>query len=403
MRNKRGSTSVFLTVILASMIALTLMYIRGAMSVATMGYSDAVLNLAGRSVLSEFNVKLKDDYGILAFKGSSEDIERKLSYYANYTFDKNNYINMKSVSVNNDAGCLINTNVFEKEVVDYSRYAMARGIIKDGHGEKDNGVVSSSESNRTLRNKKVLQDLPSEVLGPNGGTWKAVIDGLSDTGKVFEKGTDNFFVNRYIMTMFKNLRNQSIDRESFFNYEIEYILCGDKCDLENKSKYRNKLLLIRNAPNLIFIYADPVKKAELLAAAMALTPGPQALITQIALAEAWALAEAENDVRLLEDGKLVPIYKTPLTWAVDIQSIIDNVGREGYIDTKSPTGLSYEGYMEISLFFMERNTKLVRAMDLIQINMQGSYDKAFRVRDYNAGFDFKSEVNGKNFRYGERY
>ncbi len=204
------------------------------------------------------------------------------------------------------------------------------------------------------------------------------------------------------MMHFKNAQNQNTGKETFFLNEAEYILKGKMSDEDNRKAFRGDLLLLRNVPNLIFIYGDPVKKAELTAAAALITPGPGAIITQLILAEAWALAESENDVRLLEHGKKVPIYKTSITWAVDLQSIVDNKEVE-YIDTKSTTGLTYQGYLQVFLFFQDKSTQLTRVMDLIQINMQGNYDGSFLIRDYNLGFDFKAKIDGREYAYKHKY
>ncbi|MGI6256460.1 MAG: DUF5702 domain-containing protein [Anaerovoracaceae bacterium] len=401
--NKRGSTSIFLMIILAAMISVTFLYIRASIKVAAVGYCDGLLNLSARSVLSEYNKELKEEYGIFAFYGMERDIEDSMKLYINYTLDKNDHLFLNSLRVDVSEESLLNTNAFEQEIIQYTKYAMARGIIDkivdpSGGGED----VPPVSGNRVLRNKRVIDSLPSAALGDNGSLLTGAIEGLGQADQIFKEGSDRFFTNQYIMMHFKNAQNQNTGKNTFFVNEAEYILKGKLGDEANRKAFRRDLILLRNVPNLIFIYADPVKRSELATAAALITPGPGALLTQLILAEAWALAESENDVRLLEHGKKVPVYKTPVTWAVDLQSIVDNTEVD-YIDTKSPTGLTYQGYLQLFLFFQDRSTQMARMMDLIQINMQGNHDASFLIRDYNLGFDYKAKIDGREYVYKDKY
>ena len=161
-------------------------------------------------------------------------------------------------------------------------------------------------------------------------------------------------------------------------------------------------MLLRNAVNMAFLLSDPQKMEEISAAALLIAPGPGALLAEGLIAEAWALAEAENDVRILEHGKKLPVYKTAETWATDLQSVIDGT-EEGYIDTSNGTGLAYRDYLQIFLFCMDGTVKSLRVMDLIQINMQGLHDASFLIRDHYLGFDMDVTVRGREYHYAHTY
>ena len=407
---KKGSASVFLIMITAVMFSLVFAYITAAGKIAGTGYADSILNLAGRSVLSEFDKALMDEYGIFAFRGNEHEIKEKFSYYADYTFEKNERVRLLSLDVDNSRHSLANVDIFESAVTDYMKYAFARGLVDDVIGTMEptnndpekNSQEESKDRDHILRNERVINSLPSGELSKNGNILETVKEGISSWQDALKKGSTNYFTNRYILMNFKNAQNREINRETFFSYEAEYIISGSLDDKENKSKFRVMLFSLRNVINYIHIFSDPVKRAELMAAAELITPGPAGLVTQLILAEAWALAESENDIRLLENGKKVPVYKTKETWAVDLDSIVKGT-ENGYIDTHVKSGLDYQGYLQIFLFFQDRATKITRIMDLIQINIQGNHDKTFLIKDHNCGFSFKANVDGRQFYYDEEY
>jgi hypothetical protein len=145
---------------------------------------------------------------------------------------------------------------------------------------------------------------------------------------------------------------------------------------------------------MAFLLSDPQKMEEISAAALLIAPGPGALLAEGLIAEAWALAEAENDVRILEHGKKLPVYKTADTWATDLQSVIDGT-EEGYIDISNGTGLAYRDYLQIFLFCMDGTVKSLRVMDLIQINMRKNHDEAFLIQECATGVSVSADANGK--------
>ena len=53
-----------------------------------------------------------------------------------------------------------------------------------------------------------------------------------------------------------------------------------------------------------------------------LTPGPPAVLTQAVIAGIWSAAEAENDMKRLEDGKKVPLVKTKQQWALNLENAV---------------------------------------------------------------------------------
>ena len=123
---------------------------------------------------------------------------------------------------------------------------------------------------------------------------------------------------------------------------------------------------------------------------------------------AWTAAETGNDMRLLENGDKVAIFKTSSQWAThDIVTIAN--GWVAEIVLKDPvyaedrSGQSYRDYLRLMLYIMDRETKLLRIMDLIQINLKGTYNGEFLMREHYSGFRFECSVDGEHYAYEETY
>jgi hypothetical protein len=395
--NKKGSSTIFLVMVLSSMILITIAFVQVTVRVCGESTGQSVALLSGRSLLTEFDLNLKNDYGLFAFRGDAGFLAIQMDYYMTPFYQDNPYYILGETDVDTTMYRLSNPQVFEDAVAEYMLYAASKDIVEFLVSQDDAEDVGETEaliyhSGRVLRNRKIIESLPSYALGEQNGLLDAVKSGFSDWKNVFRNTSKNFLVNQYIMTHFKNAQTDITELETFFNFEAEYILKGSYDDQKNKAYFRGDLLLLRNAINLATIYTNPQMREQVIVAASIISPGPLSLVTQIIIAETWALAEAENDVRLLEHGKKVPIQKTMDTWAIDIQSIIEGT-ESGYIDTKTSSGIDYQGYLQIFLFFENKNVKLTRMMDLIQINIQGNYDRTFLINDHQVGLDYETDIN----------
>ena len=398
---QRGSASVFLVMILATMLTLTLVFLRAADRQADTAYADGVFYLAGRSVLAGYDRALKEDYGILAFSGTERQTADAIEYYAAPSLKHNGNLSVETLNVELGKYSLLSTEVFQKEISGYTKYALARSLILDRDPGGEAGPLDL-HSEKVLRNRQVLGSLPSAGTSKGGHLWQAVKRAFSDIDKVFRKGADNVLTEVYIQTHFKNAQEDIPERETFFRYETEYILKGHPSDQKNLEAVRDDLFLTRNAADLLFLYTDPAKHAELLAAAELMAPGPAGVLVEVVLAELWAAAEAENDVRLLEHGKMVPLLKSEASWATDLDSVLEGAD-EGYIDPSNQAGFLYRDYLRMFLFFMDGPTKLLRMMDLIQINMQGNHDAGFYIRDHSVGLSLSVKAGGRIYYYDHTY
>ena len=421
--SKRGTASVFLMMILASMILVTGLFVHAASRTAGRSYTDAVLELAGRSILSEYDIPLQERYGIFAVQAEQSQMEAKLKYYADYSFH-NNYLkeltrgrkyldplklDMESVYVDLKGYSITNTELFEKQILEH----MKKGIVKNLLDADEGAALKRLDIE--LKNQQVINSLPSHGYSVNApDIGQLVREGIPSIESIRDSGSNNFLVNEYIMGCFRNHNGGKETRDTFFLNEVEYILSGKFSDQKNYKDVRGELLLMRVGLNSLHIFSDPVKRNEVTSLASLLTPGPGALVTEALIVAAWAAAEAENDIRRLEDGKEAALLKTRDQWALDLERAVkyneknpDEIEPKkesgGYAEPRLKNGNDYEEYLRILLFLENREIKLLRCMDLIQLNMKGSYRKDFDLKGYYGGFQFEAVVQGKTHSYIQKY
>jgi hypothetical protein len=413
LKSKKGTVAVFLMTILASVLLLVIFFINAAAQAAGRSYADAVLDLAGRSVLSEFDLQLQKRYGLFAFHADEAGTETKIKYYADYSFHDNMLkeivrskahmdllkLDVQSVHVNLKGFAITDTDLFEEQIAAYMKYAFMKDDPKQYSGDMP------AQENIVLRNQQIINTLPSKGYNSNpfGNLENLIKNGLPDLNEIKETSANTYLINEYIINHFLNRRSHRTTRNTFFQNEVEYILKGGYRDQDNYKAVRRDLFILRNVMNLMHINTDSEKrrKVEAVAAAMTLAEGKE--IASVVVAEAWAAAETENDLRLLEDGKLVPLIKKKENWAVPISDTLEYLFKKDYLEPTELKGYDYEDYLKILLYLENREKKLLRCMDLIQINMKGWYSEDFDLREYYGGFRFTAIVKEREYTFIEKF
>jgi hypothetical protein len=222
-----------------------------------------------------------------------------------------------------------------------------------------------------------------------------------------DQTTTKFKVNEYIMSVFGRANDNKRDSSHFFDYEVEYIIAGKTSDRANYSSVKFRLYFLRLALNNAAIMMDQKKiaTATMLAAGIsAATGGGKEDAIKATILELWVLAETDNDMKLIDAGENIAILKNAQTWATDdIEAIMNGVIMREMIKPPDPSGIDYGEYLRILLFMTNRDTRLFRMMDLIQINLKGTYNADFQIRQHYVGYSFEAEVNGDVFSYTQTY
>lgn len=401
--SKKGSAAVTLSMIFVSMMMIVVVLVNASTVVSRYSYCDSVLQLAGRSILSEYHIALKDNYGIIAFKSYNNQVKNKLKFYIDSSFkakrNENNLTlikpKLKSIKCNMSSYSLIDIDNFENDILDYMKYPKLKS-------KKIEGKVY--EGTGKLVNQRVIYNLPSKDLKDHGFNIGSIIsNGLSNWKEVISKNTNKLLIDEYILNNFNNRLGMESSVETFFRNELEYILYGKLSDIENQNKFIRDFKAMRLILNSAHIYVDSKKRNEIIKMAEVMTPGPEAAVTAIALTEAWAYAESLNDVKLLLAGEKVALYKNERNWALDLESAIRGINSKGYIKPDNTDGYKYKDYLRIFLYFEDREIKLMRIMDLIQINIQGGFDESFYIKDCYIGLKYTTKINGQEYCYVQTY
>jgi hypothetical protein len=419
-RARRGGAAVLLTIAFAGMLVLVACLFAGAKAASGASYADAALSAAGRSVLSEYDKELLKKYGLFAFRGDEGRIEKDIMFYAGASLkkDKSAYlpfapagksvklfdIKVSEIKANLKEFSLMDVDIFEKQLRDAALAKTAEKLTRKKRGGKNFSDPLSGHEDRTLRNEGVTDSLPSAGLG-----WSFPDVSLLSPDKLSslaDSASKDVLTSQYILSVFGHANDGVSEEDSFFDAEAEYILSGKMKDSANYESVKTKLVLIRMAANNLAIMADPKKLAQIeeIAAPFAAAAGIGEEIARVTVTELWAGAETKNDIGLFEAGKNVAFAKTPAQWALtDGAKAVDGLFTGKLIMPKDGSGQSYEDYLRVLLFLMDRETKLLRVMDLIQIDMKANYNRDFLMREYYTGYRFTAEVGGDSFEYTERY
>lgn len=213
---------------------------------------------------------------------------------------------------------------------------------------------------------------------------------------------DEIYVNEYILNIFKDMveiNDSNTDVKSnntfFEKGEVEYIIGGNSNEEVNKYLVKGQILLIRFGMNTLHVYSDSRKRLQALeiATATAGFTGFGIPIIHNLIMCAWGTAEAVYDIKDIYDGKKVPFIKTIENWRTDLLpsgfKAKDGVGSEsGIMD------FDYHDYLRLLLLVKDKEAKMNRIEDLIQLNVQQE-NPDFKLNSCNTYVKINAEISIK--------
>ena len=400
---KRGSYTVFLAMFLSGMVMMAAAAISAAHTIAI----DSSVEDLGRvwiySILGEYDRTLRDRYGLCGYYGNEDLVMDKLIIYSDYSFKGKRYIKRGDIICHMKDYKLMDLNTFKKQIshvtLSFWKPVPFEGESKDAAPADGGGETVSP--NRYISARWIVESLPSHCY--SGKPLRSL--GLGGT----------VTQTAYIFKAFKDHVDKRNLGKTYFENEIEYIISGKLNDEKSRKAVYDKLIIERNGMNLIYLYSCTEKREAALEAAELITPGPEAVLTQAIILETWAFLEARNDLELLYDGKTVPVFKKDDNWALGLETAVesefgegesgelDTGGKKKYVKPRSIEGQNYSDYLKTLLAAVPERKRLLRIMDLIQINMKYAYCDYFLMDDYYTGLEYEITVNGKKHDFKEKF
>lgn len=404
--NKKGSMTIYVLLFATSLISLVTLFIGAAKSELVKSGAYELGNLWADSVLAEYDIPLYQEYGLFGYYGNEALVEDKLKFYCDYTFGDKGYARCNVEDVNiYDYSLAKPDNILEQ-----IRIAAGEELVSELVAAKDKTPIryddgsGKSGTPRVISNQSTLRSLPSYGRTDTGLLDRAqeLIKSFTSIKDIVKKGTDEYLINQYIQKKFRNTYYLAEDHKGYFFSEQEYIISGKASDEQNRKSIRNRIIAMREVMNGLYIESNYEMKEKILAAATVLSAGYAPEEVALVIAGAWALAESVNDYELLIRGKPVPVLKTEESWAVSLDNVINNK-ESGCIDTGNTEGDDYNDYIVYLLCLLDDNTKLLRIMDLIQINMRYNYRSDFLLSEHYSGLEYSLKANGELYEFKEKY
>ena len=430
-----GSVSIYLALTFTIMLSLILVIVEGARENAVRMKLECAMDLSLSSIFAEYNRPLLKQYDLFfidtsyGLEGASIDrLEGHLESYLEDNFAMNeepgivkNLLELYTEEVNitdyslasDEEGLLI-----KRQAVSYMKDLYGATYLNELKRQLDSaqkeGLFTRDVTAERLANQSAIDSVeippkqigedeweevelnnPADAVNSTRGILSLVIDGEKElslsgvslsnyisqrncnkgsglSGREDKGAMDELIFNEYLL---KKCGCYTDPKESgALEYQIEYILEGKSNDIENLKAVVNKLLLIRETANVIYLFSDSAKMAEAEALAIAVTSAvamPElSEPVKISLLFAWAYAESVYDVRSLLQGGRIPLLKTGETWHYSLSGMLDFASDTAVEEGTEGAGLSYGDYLRVFLAIEGEREKTFRAMDIIEMDVR---------------------------------
>lgn len=275
-----------------------------------------------------------------------------------------------------------------KQAIEDARIQQAQMMDTNAHGMESQGqenVVNPKDTSIEL------QENPLEVVlaWKQRGFLGMVVENIQDVStatiqstetlgkRVLQRGTsvtlserdwyDKILATEYINQYFSNYLKMKEGRA--LAYEAEYIICGEDSDVANLEGVAKRLLLAREAANIVHIMLDAEKRmlaTEVATALAGVTVNPAVIqIVEMGVIGAWAYVESILDVRALLHGDAIALVKSQEQWSSSVQSLSE-VLEGGFRSANCENGWNYADYLRAFMLAMTDKNVAYRMMDMME-------------------------------------
>ena len=406
MRRIQGSITIFLSLILLSILALICVCLESARAAGLQASAQMCAVSSLQSVLAGYDRILWEQYGLFFFSDSDREGTRLVQIAKDYA-EKNGNAEASGL----DWFRLANPAVEAEHLT----------FATDSHGDIFRQAVSdymktagAAESAEMLFEKLGLTDSAGE-LTETGEKWEASskeeeldvknllqeYDDLNDEQSEAEAQDAASLCNDVLSREELPSSLTASEREGdgngrrdpgvldyplFYEYvvrnldcytseqrkgcQVEYVITGKNTERKCVSSVAARLFAIRYLMDQTMALTEPKlqKEAETLAAAALGWTGivPMVEGLKMILLLAMAMGESALDVRTLFSGGRIPLKKDASSWRMSLLHLADTLGDLSEKSEEDEDGLSYEDYMRILLLLSNQEEIVYRTMDVIQ-------------------------------------
>lgn len=440
---KRGSSTVFLAMAFVTFAICIAASIGIARRLTVMSECQTFGRIWTKAVLSEYDRHLLEDYKLLAYWGNEIEVNRKIDAYMDYSASGKLGIRI-GASASDLAGYELGDPENFSRALNKGFAGSAAGTILSGgrHARSQTGINDADDQDtggsatgngdtygRTIGNPVVLDTLPSGGIR-NSVSSDSLIEkarSVGDEDGIRSAAAGAGIEMAFMWMYFDSCVTAADDKPHYLKNELEYVIKGSPDDKTNYEACRKRIFLMRNVLNLAALHKDPAKLELITSVSQLITPGPLGAATQLLLTEAWAALETEKDLEVLYDNGRVPVIKNADQWMTDLDSVLgssevrkklDDDSRELLDENRDEIkglkgistagdmlteGLSYDDHLLLMILCMNRNTRLLRIMDIVQINMKFRYYRDFNLMEYYTGVRFALTADGRSYVFEDSY
>lgn len=429
-RYKAGYVTIFFTLALSLIVPLLIGMIYSVRKNAIVMKTVSTVNTGMISEFAEYNRELWEQYGLIFVDSSYMSkgtgmitAENHLKECINKNFDEcrlgllggKDLLKLECSNAETTGVCLATDNNFAAmkhqavnlmkyhykiayidEVSDWvntiDEYGLSQGVSYDGAGSASNelnshygidysGWVPSTTGGNDLSEDNIwslgilgrvtdISRLSTTQISNDNYAWKRELN-KGNLAIDYDFGIeDAFFLREYALEMCGDFINEKDN--SVLKYQTEYLVTGKESDPDNLAGVARRIMVIREAANMITLCSDTERINEIktiCSILCGLVGAPEAaeLLEAIVIA-CWANFESLADVRIILKGGRIPLIKSCDQWITGIRTALFG---EGSIDTYNE-GLSYEDYLRIFLYLTGEKKILGRLSSIIEMDVRAT-------------------------------
>ena len=254
-----------------------------------------------------------------------------------------------------------------------------------GSGEDAEGVVEVEPGNEveevtppvenpidTIRSIQQMGILELVLTNPSAVSQKTTDVSLLASNRTLQQGmgifegretesasTENILFQEYILRQTGNFQRPA--QSGQLEYLCEYIIGKSGSDVDNLKAVANRLLMIREGINFVYLLGDAPKRAQAESLATAISSAlliPMASgIVEMVLLGCWAYGESILDVRELFAGGKVPLMKNASNWQLELENLGQLLQRMDTDRRDDTQGMDYEDYLYCSIWKASRRRR----------------------------------------------